>query len=89
MLSCLRLGNVNADVSSVFTAAGINQTRQQIMLNIKVTLVILLSSCTITQNINSNFCVAESVIVGAVPNSYTNIDGNGTAEDNAIISNSK
>jgi sporulation protein YunB len=83
------VGSVNADISSIFTAAGINQTRQQIMLNIKVKLTIILSSCTITQNINNNLCIAESVIVGKVPNSYTNIDGFGTTQDKVIISNSK
>jgi sporulation protein YunB len=83
------IGNVNANISSVFTSAGINQTRQQIMLNIKVKLTIILASYTITQDINSNLCIAESVIVGKVPNAYTNIEGYGTAQDKAIISNTK
>jgi sporulation protein YunB len=83
------VGSVNADISSVFTAAGINQTRQQIMLNIKVKLTIILSNCTITQSVSSNLCIAESVIVGKVPNSYTNIDGLNAAQNSALISNTK
>jgi sporulation protein YunB len=83
------IGNVNADISSVFTSAGINQTRQQIMLNVKVRLTIILSSSNVTQDINSNICIAESIIVGKVPNSFTNIDGNTTAQENAIIAKSK
>jgi sporulation protein YunB len=83
------IGNVNADISSVFTSAGINQTRQQIMLNVKVRLTIILSSSNVTQDINSNICIAESIIVGKVPNSFTNIDGSTTAQENAIIAKSK
>lgn len=83
------IGSVNADISSVFTSAGINQTRQQIMLNVKVKLTIILSSCNVTQDVNSNLCIAESIIVGKVPNSFTNIDGSYTTTDKAIISNSK
>jgi len=77
----LPIGNVDSEITSTFSSAGINQTRQQIMLNVKVDLTVLISSYNVSTHVENNFCIADSVIVGSVPGSYTVVDGtNGTSD---------
>lgn len=72
-ISITPTGSANADFTSVFTAAGINQTHQQIMLKIQVNILIIISSCyTVSETVSSNLCIAETIIVGNVPDSYFN-----------------
>lgn len=56
-----------SDFDNVFTQAGINQTRHSVMLNIKTTVVVSLSRSRITENVETSLCVAQTVIVGSVP----------------------
>jgi len=67
-------GNVVTDIENLFTAAGINQTRHQIMLNVNVTIGILLPISSVTTEVKTSVCIAETVIVGSVPEAYTSID---------------
>jgi len=59
---------------SRFSEAGINQTLHQIFLNIEVVMTVL--TPTGTQNVpsESQILVAETVIVGTVPQTYMNVD---------------
>ncbi|MDR3551793.1 MAG: sporulation protein YunB [Clostridia bacterium] len=68
-------GSITAEYSSVFSSAGINQTRLQIMLNVKTTVSAIIASCTAGTEISSSFCVAETVIVGSVPQTYLDTSG--------------
>lgn len=61
---------VSTSFENVFSAAGINQTRHQIMLNVTVTVNILLPGETTEIPIDHQLCVAETVIVGEVPEQY-------------------
>ncbi|MBQ6540735.1 MAG: sporulation protein YunB [Oscillospiraceae bacterium] len=70
----LSVSNVETSFSNVFTSAGINQTRHQIMLTIAVDLTILVPGCISTVHIPTEICVAETIIVGEVPYSYTNLE---------------
>lgn len=72
------IGSINAEIKSVFSSAGINQTHQQIMLNIDANITIIMPSCTVSKEVLSSVCIADTVIVGSVPGSYVNIDGNAT-----------
>ncbi len=65
---------VSTAFENVFSEAGINQTRHQIMLNVKVTASILLPGQTTQVDIPHQLCVAETVIVGEVPAYYTNFE---------------
>ncbi len=67
----LSVGAANSKFENVFTSAGINQTRHQIMLNITVTASILMPGKTVNTDIKTQMCVAETVIVGSVPENYT------------------
>lgn len=67
------IGTVAVDIENVITSAGINQTRHQIMMNIdaKLSVAGMLKRSFVT--VSTNVCIAETVIVGKVPDSYTSI----------------
>ena len=65
------LGTSEARFENAFTSAGINQTRHQIMLNVDVYVSVLLPGFTTATKVSNSFAVAETVIVGAVPDTYT------------------
>ena len=54
-----------------FTSAGINQTKHQIVLNIDVAVSILLPGFSTATTVSNAVTVAETVIVGSVPDTYT------------------
>ena len=56
--------------SAQFDYAGINQTRHQILLNVSVAVDILLPGDTLRTEVTAQVPVAETVIVGAVPDTY-------------------
>lgn len=68
------VGNVETKIVNEFTSTGINQTRQQVMLNVKTSITIIVSSYNVTTSVESNFTIADTVIVGDVPNSYTVVE---------------
>ncbi|MBR3570955.1 MAG: sporulation protein YunB [Oscillibacter sp.] len=64
-------GSSSARFGNTFTSAGINQTRHEIVLYIDVSVAILLPGFTTATKVSNAVTVAETVIVGAVPESYT------------------
>lgn len=71
------VGNVDTKLKSEFTSQGINQTLHRIYLELNCEVTILTPYDTIKQKINNQVLIAESVIVGDVPYSYYNMNGNG------------
>lgn len=65
------VGSSTAYLENRFTSAGINQTKHQILLDVDVYVAILLPGFRTTTKVSNVFTVAETVIVGSVPNSYT------------------
>ena len=65
------VGSPSARFENEFTDAGINQTRHRIMLVVDVSVGILLPGFSTATRVSSEFNVAETVIVGSVPESYT------------------
>ena len=63
-------GSVVSTAENSFSSAGINQTRHQIMLRVSVTIKAVLPNTTIETEVESCVCIAETVIVGSVPNVY-------------------
>ena len=61
----------DASFDGIFYAAGINQTIHRIILHVSLELLILLPSGTIADHVTSDICVAETVLLGQVPESYT------------------
>lgn len=66
----LSTGAVTADFSHEFIDAGVNQTLHRIMLDLVITVHILLPGETIELPVSTQVCIAETVIVGQVPNTY-------------------
>ena len=65
------VGSSSANFENEFTSAGINQTKHQIVLNIDVTVSILLPGFSTATTVSNAVTVAETVIVGSVPDTYT------------------
>lgn len=68
-------GSVVSEAKNSFSAAGINQTRHQIMLHVEVTLKAVLPTRTVETAVENSVCIAETVIVGDVPNVYGDLSG--------------
>ena len=65
------VGSTDASLRNAFSAAGINQTRHQILLSVDVYTSILLPGFTASTKVSNEIAVAETVIVGSVPETYT------------------
>ena len=69
----LSISNSDAEYRNVFSEAGINQTAHQIMMDVIVDMTILTPAGTENVRVMSSVVVAETVIVGHVPQSYVNV----------------
>ena len=68
----------DANFQGEFSDAGINQTLHRIILNVSLDLIVLLPSGTITDHVSTDVCVAETVLLGPVPESYTYFNNTGS-----------
>ena len=64
-------GSSSARFGNTFTAAGIYQTRHELVLYIDVNVAILLPGFTTATRVSNAVTVAETIIVGDVPETYT------------------
>ena len=71
----LSIRNSDASFVSHFSEAGINQTLHQLTMEVSVDVAVLVLGETSSFTINSEVVVAETVIVGAVPNTFLNTGG--------------
>lgn len=55
------------DFENIFEAAGVNQTQHSVMLNLETTVILTLAGKRINHTVNTSVCVAQTVIVGSVP----------------------
>ena len=62
--------NSDASFSSNFTEAGINQTLQQLTMEVLVDVTVLVMGQTKSFTVSSHVVVAETVIVGQVPDTF-------------------
>ena len=65
------VGSSSARFENEFSSAGINQTNPRIVLHIDVSVAILLPGFTTATQVSNAVTVAETVIVGTVPDTYT------------------
>lgn len=70
----------NADFFSSFEAAGINQTLQTLWVKFNISLTILTTVGYESVDVDSNVMVAQTVIVGVVPDTYVNLGAITTTE---------
>ena len=74
-LRILAVESIQADLSSRFTAAGINQTLHQIRVELQVSVRVLVPGGFTSGTVSACLPVAETLIVGRVPDSYTYFEG--------------
>ena len=79
-------GKIHVDFETRFMEAGINQTRHEINVTVALDVALLMSNRqTTTAKIETTVPVSETVIVGDVPDSYTNfITDEQHARDDAV-----
>lgn len=83
----LSVGSPSAEFENRFTDAGINQTKHQILLNVDVTVQMLMPGYTMSTTVSSSLSVAETVIVGSVPETYTYFHSDSTEEVQEYVTN--
>ena len=65
---------ITCAVRGDFTESGINQTLHRVFLRVTVEVCALLPGAVQTFSVPTDICVAETVIIGKVPEAYTRID---------------
>ena len=71
----LSIRNSDAGFESFFTEAGINQTLQQLTMQVSVDVAVLILGQTDTFTVSSQVVVAETIIVGQVPDTFLQTGG--------------
>ena len=77
-------GSCSARFENQFSHAGINQTTHQILLCVDVSVSILLPGFRTGTQVANSYAVAETVIVGDVPDTYTYFDSGNPVEEDAF-----
>lgn len=69
-ISIVPVGTVQTDFETEFEACGINQTRHKVYLQLSASIRIVIPTGAKTTNVSANMLVAESIIIGKVPESF-------------------
>lgn len=67
------VGYIQSTINHRFDSAGINQTRHQIVLRIDANISAILPGYTAASEVSTDLILAETVIVGASPESFTQV----------------
>lgn len=71
----MAIRNSDASFTSNFTHAGINQTLQQLIMSVSVDVTVLVLAQTESFTVSSQVVVAETIIVGQVPDTFLQTGG--------------
>lgn len=71
----LSIRNSDASFESTFTHAGINQTMHQLRMCVLIDVSVLVLGETVSFTVSSDVVIAETVIVGAVPDTFFDTGG--------------
>ncbi len=81
----ISIRNSDASFSSEFSEAGINQTLQQLNMHVSVDVAILVLGKTDMFTVSSQVVVAETIIVGQVPDTFLQLGGSdGSKRENGF-----
>ena len=69
-ISIVPIGSVQTNFETEFEAWGINQTRHKVFMQLSASIRIVIPTGAKTTNVTANMLVAESIIVGKVPESF-------------------
>ena len=67
-----------AEFRNVFTSEGINQTLHQVMLEVQVEITLLIPGGTTETRVTAQVCVAETLLLGQVPDTYLELPAAGS-----------
>lgn len=73
-MQILPVGAVHASFDTEFESAGINQTRHRIFLNLRATVSLIIPTGSQLVEVESTMPIAESIIVGGVPDSFVDVN---------------
>ncbi|MBQ9975206.1 MAG: hypothetical protein IJP16_01760 [Clostridia bacterium] len=73
-VKALPVRSVTTDIGAVFLEAGINQTWHRVVLNVTLELDMLVLSHAIDCHVSDTVVLTDTVIVGRVPDAYTDIN---------------
>lgn len=67
------VGDVRTEYENEFVSAGVNQTKHSVYLRVEVTVYVLIPGEIIPVTVEERVCVAETIIVGEVPDTYLSL----------------
>lgn len=73
-VSIVPIGSVQTGFETEFEACGINQTRHKVYMQLRANIRIVIPTGTQTASVTANMLIAESIIVGRVPESFVGYD---------------
>ena len=73
-VSIVPIGSVATEFATEFEACGINQTRHKVYLQLTASIRIVIPTGAKTTQVSANMLVAESIIVGSVPEGFVGYD---------------
>ncbi len=78
-------GAVACDIQTDFTEAGINQTKLDVTVNVKADVSILAPAVNKKSTVETTVPIIQTVIVGDIPESYTNVDRDGYQFEDDVL----
>lgn len=73
-VSIVPIGSISTNFETEFETSGINQTRHKVYLEMTASIRIVIPTGAKTTEVTANMLVAESIIVGAVPEGFVGYD---------------
>ena len=73
-MQILPIGAVHASFDTEFESAGINQTRHRVFLTLRATVSLIIPTGSQVVEVESTMPIAESIIVGGVPDSFVDVN---------------
>lgn len=78
-------GTVLCDIATNFTEAGINQTMCDVAVSVKAELAVLMPTLQRKSVVETSVPVAQTIIVGDVPQSFTHVDREGKEFEDDVL----
>ncbi len=78
-------GSAVTDISTDFTDAGINQTKLDVTVKVKADFSVLMPTMRKKSSVETTVPIISTVIVGDVPENYTNIEREGLAYEDDVL----
>ena len=82
---CIRPANsIVCDYRNVFESAGINQTNHRVMVDITASIYVIMPFRSEKSSVKTSVCVSDTVIIGEIPEAFTNVQNYNTENDTGI-----